>query len=375
MMFRSMMMGAAVVFAVGCRPETPKPDAGCVGITCPTTGGGTGFGGGGGTTGGGTGGGATGGGGVTGGGTGGGVTGGGSGSFGWDGGPTVDAIRNANFCGERVHVENVIVVGVENSFRGNLGDYNAQFWVVDTNNPMRGIYVDKFYTDLPTTYNPTLGDVLTIDGFVRRQSRNNDRRAGRTTLGSTFGCGTTFDAGVGIETKLIASVTSAGVAVPENMVGSGFGNAMSGTGRPNPEYAATRVTIPGPLTLVDPRPLAFSRISTNTSDTSFYGFEVSGGILVNNYHTFDIFPSDGGTPTIRCDWRKIAIDAGSGTVVFPNGISGIWETYSHAPCRNGSTSCNDGFTSRDSGIVPGTNNEFTYVLYPEDCADLDGVVQ
>ena len=317
MTFRSMMMGAAVMFAVGCR-VTPAPDAGCVGITCPTgggigAGGGTGGGSGGGS-GGGTGG-ATGGaqgggtGGATGGGTGG-ATGGGAGGgsfFGWDGGLTVESVKGARFCQEYVRVENAIVVGIENSVRGGQGDYNVQFWVVDSTNPTRGIMVDKFYTDAPGPYLPRLGDIVNLNGYVKRYSRFNDRTAYRTVFGSTFGC-TGVDAGSNPTSRRVELV-DAGAAVPVNTVPSGFGDAMSGDSRPNPELAGTRIRIPGPLSLSDPNPTAFKRVSLVTTDTVHFGFEVTGGVLVNNYRTFDFTATDGGG-RMGCDYRAYANDAG-----------------------------------------------------------------
>jgi hypothetical protein len=372
MMFRSMMLGAAVIFAVGCRPSMTV-DAGCVGITCPTgggvgAGGGSGGGSGGGTGGGGTTGGGTGGG-TTGGGTGGGTaTGGGGGSFfGWDGGLTVDAAKGARFCQEYIRVENAIVVGIESSVRGGQGDYNVQFWVVDSDNPTRGIMVDKFYTDAPGPYLPQIGDVVNLSGYVKRYSRFNDRTAYRTVFGSTFGC-TGADAGTN-PTQLRVELVDAGATVPVNTVPAGFGDSMAGDNRPNPEFAGTRIRIPGPLTLSDPNPTAFQRVSLSTTDTLFFGFEVTGGILVSNFRTFDFTASDGGS-RMGCDYRAYANDAG--VVTFPNGITGIWDTYSHASCEDGGTSnCN----RRNAAVVPGTMNDFTYAIYPLDCGDLPGMVQ
>jgi hypothetical protein len=372
MMSRSMMMGAALIFAMGCR-VTPKPDAGCVGITCPTgggvgAGGGTGggggggvTGGGGGTTGGGTGGATGGGGGVTGGGTGGGSF------FGWDGGLTVDAARGARFCQEYVRIENAIVVGIDNAVRGSLGDYNTQFWVVDSNDSTRGIMVDKFYTDAPGPYLPVVGDIVNLNGYVKRYSRFNDRTAYRTVFGSTFGC-TGVDAGSN-PTQLRVELVDAGATVPVNTVPAGFGDAMSGDNRPNPELAGTRIRIPGPLTLSDPNPTAFKRVSLVATDTVFFGFEVTGGILVNNYRTFDFTASDGGG-RMGCDYRAYSNDGG--VVTFPNGITGIWDTYSHASCEDGGTS---GCSRRNQAVVPGTTNDYTYAIFPLDCSDVPGVVQ
>jgi hypothetical protein len=364
MMTRMVVLGAAVAALVACGPARPTPDAGTGGGTGGgATGGGTGggnTGGGGGTTGGG-------GGGTIGGGTGGGSMGGGTGggsSFAWDGGTTIDAVRGARFCTENVTVENVIVSGIEYEKQGSQGDWLSQFWVQDLNDPRRGMYVDKFYTDLPGPLRVKVGDVLTLKGYVKRQSAYNDRRAYRFTFGNQYGCGSSLTG------KLEITVVDAGTPAI-NMVTLPFGDAQNGNARPNPEYGSTRVSIPGPLVLTNPAPTAFRRISQRANDTTVYGFEVSGGILVNNFATYDIRHSDGGV-TVRCDWRAIAADAGNGTVVFPNGISGIWDTYSHAPCRDGGTSCPDGFSNRDSGIVPGTNNEYTYVLYPTSCEDLPG---
>ncbi|MCA2977205.1 MAG: hypothetical protein INH37_02870 [Myxococcaceae bacterium] len=60
-------------------------------------------------------------------------------------------------------------------------------------------------------------------------------------------------------------------------------------------------------------------------------------------------------------------------VTFPNGLTGIWDTYTHAPCI-GNPNCGG---DRDAGYVPGTSptNPFTYVLYPTTCAELQGQVQ
>ena len=365
MMTRAVVLGAAVAALVACGPARPTNDAGTGGGTGGgVTGGGAGggnTGGGGGSTGGG--GGSTGGGGGS---TGGGSGGGGGSAFAWDGGTTIDAVKGARFCTDNVTVENVIVTGIENAFQGSQGDWQEQFWVADQNDPMSAIYVDKYYTDLPGPYQVKVGDVLTLKGYVKHQSANNDRRAYRLTFGSQFGCGSTLTG------KLEITLVDAGTPAV-NMVPAGFGDAVNGTARPNPEYASTLVSIPGPLVVTNPSPEAFKRISLRTDDTTFYGFEVSGGILVNNFATYDIRRSDGGV-TVRCDWRQIALDAGGGTVVFPNGISGVWDTYAHAPCRDGGTSCSDGYFNRDSGVVPGTNNDFTYVLYPTTCDDLAGYV-
>ncbi len=286
---------------------------------------------------------------------------------GWDGGTTVSAIKGAKYCGDRVHVDNVVVTAIANAQKGSSGDYKVDFWVSDVDDQSSAVYVTKHYTDLPKDFLPQVGDVLSIDGYLKRQSAHIDRIAYRETFGSMFDCPSN-DGGI-----LSMVKTDGGVSVVTTEVDADFGAAEDGTKRPNSQYRSARVSIPGPLVVINPSPNALKRISSKVDDTMAYGFEVSGGILVNNAYTFDRGLSDGGTE-VRCDFRKAALDAGSGQVVFPNGISGVWDTYSHAPCRDGSTGCKDGFAFRDAGYIPGTNNTYTYTLYPIDCDDLPGYV-
>ena len=78
-----------------------------------------------------------------------------------------------------------------------------------------------------------------------------------------------------------------------------------------------------------------------------------------------------GSTYANCVWRGSAYYDG-GTIIFPNGITGIWDTYTHAPCNDGgtSTSC-----LHANGYVPGTANDYTYAIYPRDCADFNGAYQ
>lgn len=362
MTMRMVVLGAAVSALVACGPARPTSGSGGGegGGGFIGTGGSTGTGGSGGSGGsGGNGGGE---------GTGGqGGAGGGSSTFGWDGGTTVSGVKGARFCQEQVTLENVVVTAIENIVQGSQGDWQAQFWVADQNDPESAIYVDKYYTDPPGPYRVQVGDVLTLRGYLKRQSEYNDRRAYRLTFGSQFGCGSTLTG------KLEVLAADGGGFVEPLEVTQPFGDAQGGNARPNSRLGSALVTIPGPLVLTDPSPMAFSRISERTNDTTYFGFEVTGGILVNNYATYDVRHNDGGV-TVRCDWRQVALNADGGTVVFPDGITGVWDTYSHAPCRDGGVSCNDGFFTRDAGVVPGTSNEYTYALYPTSCDGLTGYV-
>ncbi|MBL8922899.1 MAG: hypothetical protein JNJ54_28885 [Myxococcaceae bacterium] len=344
-----------------------------------STGGGSTGGGstGGGSTGGGsTGGGSTGGGMATGGGstgggmaTGGGSTGGGSAGdggvcpngFGWNGTDfSIAAAKCANICGDHLWIRDVVVTGVEESFTGTQGDSQAKFWVQDTRDNRQGLWISKSFTDLPRTWQPRVGDLLNIRGFYKSQFSTWDRFGYRRQLGNGCSAAVRNDGGV-LEIEVVdGGVTSIPVtAMP------GFGNAMNGTTRPNADLGSTRVFIPGPVSLTSPTPVPLSRLGVDAGVAGFNGFEITGGVLVNNIFTFGNYP-DGGP---RCDWRAIAADGG--VVTFPNGLTGIWDTYTHAPCI-GVADCGG---NRDAGSVPFTTNTFTYVLYPTECAELQGMVQ
>lgn len=294
--------------------------------------------------------------------SGGGTSSSGGGNFAYDGGTTISAIKGAEFCKDNVTIKGVIVTGVEQAITGSGGDINTNFWVADPQNPKSAIYVKKFYTDLPKGYSPAPGDVIDINGYLVKQAAFDDRQGYRVALQSQFGCGAGNDGGLTISNKTTGGLVQK-VSTP-----NGFGNADGGLTRPNPDFAGAYVSIPGPLTLTDVSPLAMKRVSAKPNDNLYFGFEVSGGVLVNNFNTFDLFFSDGGS-NIRCDFRRKILDGGATQVTFPNGISGIWDTYTHATCSDGGTDSN---CRRDNGKVPGTNNFFTYVLYPLDCGDLPG---
>jgi hypothetical protein len=140
----------------------------------------------------------------------------------------------------------------------------------------------------------------------------------------------------------------------------------NGTIKAEPTYSGARVKIAGPLTMGLLNPEQLHRQSAlGANDTRYYGFELSNGVLVNNFRTFDNAAlEDGGRS--RCDVRFIVGDGG--TVTFPNGIIGVWDTYTHASCADGGTDLNNCFNNR--GSVPGTPDaNYTNVLYPTDCAD------
>ncbi len=378
MMFRSMMMGAAVVFAVGCRPETPKPDAGCVGITCPTTGGGTGFGGGG----------ATGGGGAVGGG-GGSTTGGGTGgSTGGGGGvtipTTVAAARGSTFP-TKVTLQNVVVTAI--SFArasaastncallapdGTAGKgVNASFWVADQNAPDKGVWVEKFRCDGDIDYFPQIGDVLNVNGIIGFESSFQQQEGYRVMVKSEFDFIPSKPMGYVCALSSTPpcepfEVHKVGTMAPVSVIDVPTTFGMGGAIKAEPTSAGTRIKIAGPLTVANANPAAFQKLTASATDTTYYGFELSNGVLVNSFRTYEgATLEDGGVS--HCDVRNTINDGGS--VSFPNGIVGVWDTYTHASCTDGGTNLFGCFNNR--GSVPGAPDaNYTYVLYPTDCADL-----
>jgi len=262
-----------------------------------------------------------------------------------------------------VTLEEVVVTAVSQLTRGSKGDYTARFWVADTCFPTEGIFVDKFYTDETMDYAPAVGDVVRIQGLYRKfnatatDNAPNMRDAYRPAIKSSFALDVTGATG-----NLVITKKASGTPLADNPVPEGFGNAEGGAAVPNPELGGTRVHIPGPLVITNATPLAMKQRPNEPEHNTYLGFEVTGGILVANYKTYNV---------TGCDWRAAAEDGG--TVTFENGLSGVWDTYSNVVCTDGTTTTNsDGGTSFKcneyaSGVVPGTTNPFTYVLIPTDC--------
>ncbi|MFZ5444310.1 MAG: hypothetical protein ACOZQL_30210 [Myxococcota bacterium] len=364
------------------------PDAGCVGITCPVTGGGIGGGGGGGSTGGG--GGSTGGGGGSTGGGGGMTTGGGGGSTGGGGGSTgpattIAAARAATFPAE-VDIDGAVVVAVSFAARSNstganctgttTKGVNANFWLADPNNPQQGVYVDKFRCDgVGTTsgpdYFPQVGDVVHIKGMIGFESAFDDRTAFRVMIKSEYDFLPSGMRPSVCETGSMPAcrpllIEKTGSMVIPNPIDVPITFGGGGAVKAEPAYAGSRIKIAGPLTLANPTPMALKRLSAIPNDDRYFGYELSNGVLVNNFRVFEgARLEDGGVS--HCDLRAIALDGG--TVTFPNGIIGVWDSYSHAACADGGT---DSQCFKNRGIVPGVDAGsigYTNVLYPTDCAD------
>ena len=387
MMFRSMIVGAAVVLLMGCPRPKPTPDAGCVGIACPPTGGGAPGGGGGGSTGGGSGGGSQGGG--TGGGTGGAQGGGTGGSQGGgtgggstdDGGiPTTVGEAKGTSYPHQVDLQGVVVTAV--SFArpsaastacagGTSKGVTADFWVADPANAENGVWVRKFRCDRDVDYFPQVGDVLNISGVIGFESGFNQRTGYRTVVKSEFDYIPNRPSGYVCELSSAPAceplvITKTGTMAPLPVVDQPITFGNNGGFRAEQALKGARIKIAGPLTISDATPEALHRVTADAGDTTYYGYRLSNGVLVNDFRTFDNASlEDGGRS--HCDQRWIVLDGG--TVMFPNGIIGVWDTYTFASCVDGGTDIFNCFANRGT-VPPDADAGYTNVLYPTDCADL-----
>lgn len=284
---------------------------------------------------------------------------------------TIAAARSAKFP-QRVALKGVVVTAIASNSEAKRDScstatpngWYASFWVADPARPQDAVYVFKHCSDLPTDFQVAVGDVLDLDGYIGIEKNYVDREAYRTVVKSQYDF---IEKNQRPGTPL--RVTKMGTMAPlgDLTVTSGFGDAQGGAARASPTYAGARVHLAGPLSITNAQPTALRRLGESQSGSAVYfGFEVTGGVLVNNYKTYR-GSTDGGVP--GCDWRSAVADGGS--VVFPDGIRGAWDTYAHAPCEDGGTSAD---CRRSRGLVPGIPDaSFTYVLYPMDCeTDLAG---
>ncbi len=362
MTFRSMICSAALVaMMTGCGGSS-KPDAGCFGITCPT---------GGGTAG-----------------TGGGAEGGGSG--GGSGGGTVDAgpppaatilEAKATRFPAKVDLHGVVVTavsfaavsGASNNCAGlSTKGVNASFWVADPNADHVGVWAEKFRCDGDADYFPHVGDIVNLSGIMGFESNFQQQDGYRIMIKSEFDYIPSSMRGSGYVcalsstppcTPFVVEKTGTMAPLPANEVPETFG--ADGGIKAEPTYSGSRIKIAGPLTVKNINPEAFHQVSADPNDTRYFGFELSNGVLVNAFRTYSgATLEDGGAST--CDVRAIIQDGG--TFEFPNGVAGVWDTYTHASCADGGTKLYNCFNNK--GTIPGTPDaNYTNVLYPTSCED------
>ncbi len=298
---------------------------------------------------------------------------------------TVAAAKAIKFPG-LVNLKGVVVTAVSFAARSNsMGadckgtsskGTTAEFWVADPNNAQAGIYVTKFRCDTMVDYLPAVGDVLDLTGYIGIESKFTDREAFRWVVKQQYDFLQTKPRAAAGEAEactavnncqaLVITLKSQGSALPDNMVASTFGD--NGAIRANPTYAGARVKMAGPVTISEANPAALRRISLVPGDNRYFGFQLSNGVLVNNYRTYATFAPDGGLladgGTSPCDFRQVVLDGGA--VSFAS-IAGVWDSYSHAVCADGGVEF--GCFKAGGGSVPGTDAGYTYVLYPMTCAD------
>ncbi len=226
----------------------------------------------------------------------------------------------------------------------------AAFWVAEPNHPTDGLFVSKFRCNSPPEYEPAVGDVLDLSGYIGRQSAFDDVEAHRVVLKDQYDF---------LSPPPVTCTTSEG-CTPLIIVKKGTTSAPSATSiqdidiaslftQARPDLLGARITLSNQV-IVSGRPLALKRLSA-VDDDVYRGF-LTPAILVNDSKTAG-----------ACDYRQFAADGG--LVQFQR-ITGIWESYAHAPCLDGGTAA----CVRASGQVPGTDAGFTHVLYPLSCADL-----
>lgn len=119
----------------------------------------------------------------------------------------------------------------------------------------------------------------------------------------------------------------------------------------SPEYLGSKVRLAGPLTVTNPSPDVLRR--RTSADAGFFaGFEVTGGVLVDDLYSRDVRDAGG----VRvCDVAPQARDGGP--VTFANGLVGFWDTY-----RPDTVVVDAGLP--DGGLIT--------VLWPTSCEHLNG---
>ncbi len=231
---------------------------------------------------------------------------------------------------------------------------NASFWVVDPSHPKDGLFVTKFRCDVPSDYSPTVGDVLDLTGYVGREVPYADREAYRVELKDQYDFLVTKPATCTLQSTppcTPLAIVKQGTASPP----TGYpAFSVLGELQARPDLLGARITLSGALYISSATPLALKRTSALPNDQHYYGFQLPTGALINDSHT----------RALGCDYRAQALDGG-GLVTFTS-ITGVWDTYSNAPCADGGVA---GICFRNAGFVPGTDAGYTHVLYPITCAD------
>lgn len=323
-----------------------------------------------------------------------------------DGGTVTFAqLRQLPACGQWVTVQNVVVHTVDfaiDSGTPGSADISAEFYVgtpADAG-PGPGVFIDKFFSDLPTSYRPAVGDRLDVQGFLyERFNKTSGRPHSEHRLGYRRELGAQFNVDGGPGKLVLTRLEGTGVTAVARVDASY--SARNGTARPHPNTLGSRVFIPGPVYVADPAPSFMLRYSLDATDggpgrvfldttrDNYEGFVLDNGVVIADYRV------RGSSPECR-DYRQQAADAGPGRFFFPNGIQGIYETYTMVPLIGqrqaladggvttvqGASGCPGGqhfFTCLPSGWIPsadgGVLTTHLHVVVPQNCtSDLTGGV-
>jgi hypothetical protein len=264
--------------------------------------------------------------------------------------------------GSHFAVSGVVVTDVSYSDANN-----TEFWVTDPNDPISGIWVHLRSSDtLSGATSIAVGQTMDIDGFFSSESKKDTHGfARRYVLANNYAGSTSPD-----NRPMTVTVTATGATLPPaNTVDTGcFGDNQDGHAY-MPQYAmpfgGTRVHVNGPVSITSAEPVAMTRLADDGGTlyvAGYNGFEVTGGILVDDFATYK---ADGG----ECDWAGAVKDGG--TVTFPDGLDGVWDTYAFAIYGSA-----DGYVPNSDSVYPdGGQNSYFWALYPQNCGDLPGQAQ
>lgn len=272
---------------------------------------------------------------------------------------TIEQAKNATFCSDLVRIEGAVVVAVDRTdVSAQDGGVRTWFWVADPNAPQHGLYIKKWYDDLPYGFVPAIGDRVNLEGVIFQEAIRPTagplQIARRRYMGNQFRCNGITGSG---QLLTVTKTGTATVPVPYEVTAP-FGVASDGGWAPNRELQHARVRVPGPLSLTEAKPEQLINL-INGVPAGYRVAHMSNGttFLINDNkpELRDAGPSgDGGC------WFGPRADAGS-IVTFPNGVIGMWDTFA--------------WTGNDGGFLPGTDALWGYVLYPQSCDDLQGQVQ
>ncbi len=127
--------------------------------------------------------------------------------------------------GQQKTFNGLVVIGIDFVNTPNAqGQTTTQFWAVDPCFPKEGLFLDRFRGNPNATYQPAVGDVVTVDGLFRRYSSTGantpvSRVSYRPVLKDNFGL-------TGVSGSLTVTKTGTAPLPPDYAAPSGFGNAQ-----------------------------------------------------------------------------------------------------------------------------------------------------